>query len=499
MGFFDSITGFLGGLADKAVKAIAPSIEWKPSSLIKQAGKLLPGIVNAIPVVGPIMSNAVPAVEAMFGASEQNAADGKVVVQAKTPNLDEVKGLIGETLQAIKDARHDIEVKLKETIQDETERRQRIEKFEEYRDKIAPPVTYLQSQLGDLNLFLPYGANEHIKDFVPDDNNKSTQLTSNHDDLKKVIPAMETYIGANPTEITQEMFDLYLLACTWLLTYDKACVPSLSTVRGSLNANTHYFQIVLTLRSYLAQHYFSLNAMTAYTTAQRAWNNDYSEMVRHATERANIILGSGGEDGCVEAMRKARIALIVDPVANKEEGTELWNAREKLPAEKEEKEDAVKARAIARCKQMIIPYHGVQLAYFDACTKPAIDMADIWRNSVYTWQSRLPLSPPFNKPSPITFDGKTKKDALEEMKIDPAKQKGLGYHTADNVTYAVSYVTTYGEGFLSDWTQAKRIEHEHDFVKVKLGPVEFPASGLEHFGPAQAPDNKIGQADIIRR
>ena len=70
-------------------------------------------------------------------------------------------------------------------------------------------------------MFVPYGGNSQIENFVTMSIEGSTVLIGHHRDLANVIKAMEAYLDNHIETVTQEFFDLYILAGTWLLTYDK--------------------------------------------------------------------------------------------------------------------------------------------------------------------------------------------------------------------------------------------------------------------------------------
>ncbi|TFK18752.1 hypothetical protein FA15DRAFT_243299 [Coprinopsis marcescibilis] len=146
-----------------------------------------------------------------------------------------------------------------------------------------------------LNEFVPYSTSESIKSYMPEDNQTTeTELLKRHYELKSAVSEMQGYLKLHENDVTQELFDLYLLAVVWLLTYDK---------------------IIMTLRSYLAQHFFAMNTMTGYIKAISTLNTDYDEMVQHATSAADFLLGkesSEGEDGYVDMIARKRLQQITE-------------------------------------------------------------------------------------------------------------------------------------------------------------------------------------------
>ncbi|TFK30266.1 hypothetical protein FA15DRAFT_752355 [Coprinopsis marcescibilis] len=505
MGFLDSVTGFFGGVADNFFKAVAPGLEFKPSSLISQAAKLLPTIVNAIPGVGrarlpplgPLLSKAIPAVDAIFGGTDQKIENGRVSDQTIVPKLDEIKSMLGETISAIQSARDDLENKLKAS-EDRGDALRRLETFTRYKDKVIPAIKYMQTNMETLQSFIPYGGNDHIKDFVPKDNHgvTATELTTHHYELKSAIENLEEYLWTDIGAVTQELFDLYILIATWLLTYDKT---------------------VLTLRSYLAQHYFGTNSMSNYIAASRSWNNDYKI---NASSRSTFILGyvshNGDQsedrkkEGFAQALSKVRLNEIKEVLVSTQEGivtagfADAYSAwaigyarlkdktmTTKVTGQPNQTVESVKEQA----EDLRVGYYGTQAAYMEACLRPAVELAKVWRRSVFSWQRSLPLTPPFDATNVAKIEKVVK---LKETEITEANQKGTGYKTGENITYAVSYVTTAGEGFLSGWSQPKNITQENRFIKVELNPIVFPKSGLEDYPDAEKPDNGL-EPNIVRR
>ncbi|TFK18748.1 hypothetical protein FA15DRAFT_709573 [Coprinopsis marcescibilis] len=501
MGIFDSITGFIGKLADGAVKTIAPGLNWKPSSLISQASKLMPTLINAIPGVG----TAIPAIEAVFSGSERKVENGRVVEVAAVPGLEDVKKMLAQTLDAVTSSRKDLETKLTAVL-GAVESQGRLEKFESYRDKIIPAVEYLESHMDALNEFVPYSTSEKIKSFVPKDNQTpDTDLIKRQYELKSAVSEMQAYLKTHEHDVTQEMFDLYLLAVVWLLTYDK---------------------MIMTLRSYLAQHYFAINTMTDYIKAITTWNTDYDEMVRHATSAADFLLGKESDrtdEGYIGLLTKKRLSLIGD--AQKEPVEDVFGEQKrsvfrnwfvdtcptyvigyaspeksKLLQEIRSKPEATAADAEADGNSIRTSYYGVQASFLEACLRPAVEFATTWRTSVYGWQSRLPLTPPADLENAVKIlqdvDVTT---GLKQLDVKLEDQKGLGYKTGETLTYAVAYVTSFGEGFPSGWSTPKEIAHDGRYVQISLKPVAFRKSGYENYKAAKPVTDRISEAQIILR
>ncbi|TFK18895.1 hypothetical protein FA15DRAFT_760386 [Coprinopsis marcescibilis] len=506
MGVFDSNTGFLGAVADGSVKAIAPGLYWKPSPLISQASKLTSTLINAIPGKGPFFTHAVPAIEAIFSGSEDKVTEGERVGEVATfPCVEEVKNLLSSTLQAVTAAGNDLETTLR-LFFNEAEAQKRLDVFQNYRNKIIPALYFLESNIEALNTFVPYGVNEKIKSYITKDHDSgNTDLLKRHYELKSVVSELQAYLTEGKEDVTQELFDLYLLAVVWLLTYDK---------------------IVMTLRTYLAQHFFAANITSGYIKAIATWNEDYDDTVRHVTNFADLLLGKQSDrshEGLIGLITKRRLSLIgevqkeaVEDIYGEEkvyvfrnyfvDGSKPYSLGYAQPQHSELLQE-IRSRpgtndceALDQGQSIRSAYYGVQASFLEASLRPALEIATTLRNSVRVWQSRLPLSPPadlYNAPTVI--DDADATTGLKRIGITPEEQKGSGYKVGETLSYAVSYVTSFGEGFLSGWSTPKEIIRDDTFVLIGLKPVTFPESGYEMYRKAERPVGKISEAQIILR
>jgi hypothetical protein len=89
--------------------------------------------------LGPILSKAVPALDAIFGGSEQKKDDGRSIEKALIPSLTEIKAMLGDTLNAINNTREELDKRLT-NIEQKAEHDKRLEKYDAFKEKVIPAM-----------------------------------------------------------------------------------------------------------------------------------------------------------------------------------------------------------------------------------------------------------------------------------------------------------------------------------------------------------------------
>lgn len=108
-------------------------------------------------------------------------------------------------------------------------------------------------------------------------------------------------------------------------------------------------------------------------------------------------------------------------------------------------------------------YISAQLAALKIATEPAILAANKWYNSLYSWNERIPLSPPVLPGEDMDHV------TLQRMEEETDKEKPA-YKKIYSLSYAVSYVTFQGEGMLSEWSRHPIIAKKGNKMLVKVKP-----------------------------
>jgi len=571
MGFLDSVTGFLGKVADGVTHAIAPNLDWKPSSLIQHASKLLPSLAEAIPGVGPFISKALPAVQAIFGGSDKTtstpslvvpgledikkllenssaaAAETKTLVEKRFNNLSEelkasvkditeevkatVEGLEKEEAAAIASLGKAIEKQFENLAEDglqDKDERLRSEKsvqlqtaFTAFHTPVSNAIAYLKDKLPVFNEFTAYGDNTEIRKYLGEEGSSTADLQTHRKALSEAVLGIKSHLTSEEAP-TQEILDLYVLAIVWLLIYDKT---------------------LLTLRSYLAHSLFNsaeeIKDLTEYIELRRTFHQNLDEMIRAANDAATFLLGSGKEPGFIDALwDKRQKSIKYEEYAEKSElkrnivyfydtfprhglgvttakfNIGAWRIRKQyfIVVKTGDKNAAGGESDLKDIRGFVQPLHvayvGLQKASYDTVTRAALEAAQMWRLSASHWRGMAPLDGPPDVQSFIRsgFIRYTKDDTskLDLHRLDVAAvQKAGGYVQTDVVRYAVSYVTSNGEGRLSSWTEPIPFDAKPDssyIVRVDVGklPLGHVESGWDSIHDA-APYKASVATNILRR
>jgi len=469
MSFFSSVGKFFKDTVEGVVQEVAPGFTFTPSGILKQVGSLLPIVAEAIPGVGPLLKHAVPMVSAIFGGSERKENEEHPVL----PNLDEVKKMLDASLTAISDTRLALENELK-NLSAEIRALKLVETFEGYSSKVVPAIAYLNEQAPTFNTFTPFGGNAILEQYIGSIGAGTQVLSIHYIALDSVVKTLQSELNKD-TPPTQAIFDLYILAVTWLLTYDKT---------------------MLNLRAYLAQYHLLNNTMTKYTECIASWNSDFRNMQSHAAAAVEFVLGKDKEKGIVDRLRQRRKDAILEIKNDDPKFEDTWPqyAVGYISYKKDEPlTKFLESKDLNQLKVARLGFQAISISYIEVSTQAAIEAAEIWKFSLYRWKSRIPLSPPTLPELNLVVP------TVSPISDFKGEKVGLGWPTDYTLRYTVSYVTTYGEGFLGAWSSPLIIEGR-SFVKIKIAPVVFPSNAFtdeSHYPKQKNP--KALEIDVVRR
>jgi len=88
-------------------------------------------------------------------------------------------------------------------------------------------------------------------------------------------------------------------------------------------------------------------------------------------------------------------------------------------------------------------YKASHFRFFDLSVQSVVRVTEGWKDCLAKWNRQCPLTPP-------KYDEDGKVITYVVPSAEPAT--GTGYKGPGNLRYAVSYVTSSGEGAMSDWT-----------------------------------------------
>lgn len=430
-------------------------------------------VASAIPGVGPLIGQAVSAATTIFGGTQMNKeGDAQPTVLR---DLSEIKAIIKASSDEMKNSLKE----LGNAIKNESQENAIHQLVKDCKADLTPCIDYFNNKSGKLNELTPYYGVAHFESFVSL-NNPETELRIYRRTLFNLVANMKDYLKSNAGGAgSAQLLDIFLLAATWLLLYDKT---------------------FLTLWGYVAQNYLSVGTYTNYIRSIERWTEALDEIRTDTRETVVFLIGKRDEvtgayqGGFISECREARLRAMTPPAAG--EGAEdvvsfvdTWPKSAVGYVIGEAKAGIVDNGKRPLVTASYTAYYTAQLNCFDVATKPALLAADRWEAALSSWNEKVPLSP-----KSAEYD-----HAAQQATIKVTKG---GYPEHYVLKYAVSYVTYQGEGFLSPWSKEAFPTKERCQVQVKVKRVQLPPSDYakfltDHNGKAKIDKEAI--ASVIRR
>ncbi|KAL4793925.1 hypothetical protein BDV19DRAFT_365609 [Aspergillus venezuelensis] len=476
-----------GDFLSKAIGAVGNLVSHSP--IVKSLAPLAGIISHAVPIVGPIIDNAIPAIEAIFSKDSTSPNPGEdpkppTDEQLSAPVLIELKrqeGDIKAILQAVQSIKTDLDKSLKELSDDLSSKLELTATqikdmfadalYDQLYTIIQSAAVWIENHQSQLKVTAQDGPDKFGPLLVKEGN-----LIEQRIDLQKGIASIETNITNSGKIPAQRMLDLYLLGVHWLLIYDKS---SIIVTRG-IEARSLYVE-GQQWKSYLE----SVNNLT----------NDIDEL-RHDAIRARNVLGklidriSKDREKSVNIVGEGETTHIQDDWPIFSVGwMPLPGLRTALGLPESIPFKSYNGLVIGNNSPNIVlllwKVYARQAVEFSL--DPARAVMNHLEDNIRQWNSRVPVGPTKNLP--------TGKQHIAASVVSEKDSKSLSLFLKDEnfvgrkIKYALTYCNTYGESYSSGWSKQCDIEEETYAVKINLHPIKFDNDPLADLPLITGPDD----------
>ncbi|PVF98137.1 hypothetical protein CPB86DRAFT_389105 [Serendipita vermifera] len=275
MGIFDFVGNALGSVFKDVEHVIGSDFKFTPGGILKEVGNLIPMISDAVPVVGPLIGEAVGAATTIFGSPappanpEQGGTSNAIVFK----EIHEIQDLITSSNNAVKGA-----IAAVQSSVDALRKQLPVsEVLGHCEAKLRPSIQYMDNNLTSIEKLTPFYGPQEFQEYVTLPQTVTTPLMIRRNDLFSVVAELQSFLGDHRDGVgSQQILDLYLLAVIWLLMYDK---------------------MILTLYAYLAQSYLSTKEIDSYISSIDAWNNRLRDTRQDAHGAVEFLLGTHNKGG----------------------------------------------------------------------------------------------------------------------------------------------------------------------------------------------------------
>ncbi|RHZ53091.1 hypothetical protein CDV55_102511 [Aspergillus turcosus] len=515
MGFGDFFSAAIG-----AVKNLVSH-----SPIVKSLAPLAGIISHAVPIVGPIIDNAIPAIEAIFSKDNTSPNPGEdpkppTVEQLNAPVLVELKRQQGditailETVKGIKDELGASIMKLQADFKDKLALTvQEIQTMfaKQLYDKLYTTVRDSAQWIEDHQTILKITAQDGPDKFKPllfDHGN----LLEQRDKLRACIGEIQTDVEKSGTVPAQQMLDLYLLAIHWLLIFDKVSSRELCGLSKTCRQKADIVpRIIVTRGIYARALYVDGQKWSYYLEAVNNLTNDINELRTHAIKARDVLRHIVTE---IPKDREQKVKLVGEPdKPDKQYIEDEWPAlsvgwiplptlRKELGLEESVEMISHKALALGGNNPKILirlwQEYAVQAVEFSL--GPARAVMNHLEENIRQWNSRVPVAPT-----------KTLPPGEQHIKIDivasKEEPKAKSFFLQDEnfvgkkLKYTLTYCNTYGESCSSTWSEQKDVHEDTYAIKLQIHPIKFDNDPLDTLPRVKGPDNKdlAPQRSIRRR
>ncbi|KAL3476551.1 hypothetical protein BJX99DRAFT_258296 [Aspergillus californicus] len=500
-----------GDFFSAAVGAVKNLVSHSP--IVKALAPLAGIIAQAVPIVGPIINNAVPALEAIFSkdnASPNPGEDPKPLTpeQLNAPVLVELKRQhvdIQAILKTVQDITDDLGAgiqKLQDDFKDKLELTvQEIQTMfaKQLYDKLYTGVRAAAGWIENHQSLLKVTAQDGPDKFKPllfDQGN----LLQQREKLLGSVQEIETDIKKAGVIPSQQMLDLYLLAVHWLLIFDK--VFASRTHQGA--------ELQLTVDRLSSSLEEFTREPSSYLEAVNNLTNDINDLRTDAINARDVLQIIVTE---VPKGREDRVKILYGPDPDKTPYIEdswpplsvgwmpLPSLRKELGLDDNVEMKSHKALALGGINPNIVlklwQQYAVQAVEFSLGPSRAV-ISHLEAN-IRQWNSRVPVGPTKNLPAGhqhIKADIVTTKNKRTSPSMFLKKESFVG----KDLNYTLTYCNTYGESFSSAWSEQRLIEEDTYAVQLNLHPIKFDNDPLDALEPIRGPDGKeIAPQRSVRR